>query len=80
MSLIFPSPRTCGRWTPTGLSLAVERVAKKADIDASPHDLRRTFASMLAARGVPAWRIRDYLGHASIATTEGYYVARGSIE
>jgi integrase len=46
----------------------------------SRHDLRRTCASLLAAAGVPAWRIRDYLGHASIVTTEAYYVKRGSFD
>jgi integrase len=44
--------------------------------DATLHDLRRTFAGILARRGVPVTRIRDYLGHESIATTEGYYVGR----
>jgi integrase len=44
------------------------------------HDLRRTFASLLAAKGVPTTRIRDYLGHASIATTESYYIARGQVD
>ena len=25
-------------------------------------------------------RIRDYLGHSSVATTESYYVARGQVD
>jgi integrase len=40
------------------------------------HDLRKTFAGLLAEQGVPTTRIRDYLGHSSVATTETYYVAR----
>lgn len=42
----------------------------------SLHDLRRSFASLLAERGVSTTRIRDYLGHTSVATTEGYYLRR----
>ncbi len=59
---------------------AIARISRRSGVDFSIHDLRRTFAGLLAARGVPAWRIRDYLGHQSVATTEGYYVARGSVE
>lgn len=37
-----------------------------------PHDLRHTYASRLVQRGVPLPRVRDLLGHSSIATTERY--------
>jgi len=35
-----------------------------------------TFAGTLASQGVPTTRIRDYLGHSSVAVTETYYVGR----
>jgi integrase len=85
LGLCFPDPEQAPDGSPRPLSEhtlrhAVERHAVRSGVAFTLHDLRRTFASMLAARGVPTTRIRDYLGHASIATTEGYYVARGSID
>jgi hypothetical protein len=56
----------------------VERAAKASGVDFTLHDLRRTFAGTLADRGVRTKRIRDYHGHSSLATTEGYYVGRNS--
>ena len=59
----------------------VRRIMRRAGVaHCTPHDLRRTFASLLAARGVPTTRIRDYLGLSSVATTEGYYLARGQVD
>jgi integrase len=54
----------------------IARLSKRLTVPFSFHDLRKTFAGMLAARGVPTTRIRDYLGHSSVATTETHYVAR----
>jgi integrase len=36
------------------------------------HDLRHTFATRLAARGVPLRTIQEYLGHADLKTTQIY--------
>jgi len=76
--LCFPSEAGTRR-DPANVRKTMLRIGKKAGADLTPHDLRRTFASLLASKGVPTTRIRDYLGHASIATTEGYYVARGQV-
>ena len=38
----------------------------------TPHDLRRTCASMLIEKGFDMTSVRDYLGHASISTTQLY--------
>ncbi len=62
---------------PSRLAHEVEGLSARAGVAFSLHSLRRTFASLLVERGVPAVRVRDYLGHASLATTEGYYLARG---
>lgn len=42
------------------------------------HDLRHTYGSWLAQRGVSLHKIRDLMGHASVTTTERYaYLAPG---
>lgn len=38
----------------------------------SAHDIRRTVASEMNAKGVPLEIIRAYLGHSDIKTTQGY--------
>lgn len=49
-----------------------------ADIRAAhPHDVRRTFASTLAAAGVPLLSISRLLGHTSTRTTEAVYARIG---
>jgi len=78
--LCFPSPATGERWLGSAVTHAFQRVSAAAEVEFTPHDLRRTFASILAARGVPPTRIRDYLGHASVATTESYYLERGAFD
>lgn len=77
--LCFPSDAGTRR-DPANIVHAVAGLSAKVEIPFSIHDLRRSFASLLAERGVPTTRIRDYLGHASVATTEGYYVARGQVD
>ncbi|WP_370238651.1 tyrosine-type recombinase/integrase, partial [Neptunomonas phycophila] len=45
----------------------------KAGVEAfSPHDLRRTFASMMLTNGEDIITVRDSMGHANVATTEKY--------
>ena len=36
------------------------------------HKIRKTYASVLSAAGIPIDRIREYLGHSNISTTLGY--------
>ena len=55
---------------------AVARVATRTGVDFSLHDLRRTFAGLIVRRGGQPAQAQKYLGHASIATTEGYYLER----
>lgn len=56
----------------------VTKIAKAKEVPLSFHDLRRTFAGDLAVRGVPTSVIQGYLGHASVGTTEAYYVGRNT--
>lgn len=46
--------------------------AKLADLGATLHDLRHTYASWLIQGGVPIERISELLGHASLSTTQIY--------
>lgn len=39
-----------------------------------PKDFRSSCASALIANNVPTIVVKDFLGHASVTTTEGYYV------
>jgi integrase/recombinase XerD len=55
-----------------GIQKKVERYAKSADIKASCHSLRRTFASNLLEEGAEVLAIKDLLGHASIQSSERY--------
>ena len=40
----------------------------------TPKDCRSSCASALIAGGVPTVVVKDFLGHASVSTTENYYV------
>jgi integrase len=51
-----------------------EAVAKRIH----PHGLRHLYAETLATAGVPVHEIRTLLGHASIATTDGYLPRAGT--
>lgn len=58
-------------------SQAVYHILKVRQVQAgvkpfSPHDLRRTFASMLLSNGEDIITVKDAMGHASVATTQKY--------
>ena len=55
-----------------GIQKKLERYAKAADIKASCHSLRHTFASNLLEAGAEVIAIKDLLGHASIQSSERY--------
>ena len=38
----------------------------------TPHSLRHTFATQKARMGATAFQLRDFLGHANLATTQLY--------
>lgn len=73
---LFPNP--AGGW----LRPNTAHVAMRHALDAAgypgvtPHELRRTAASVLDDAGVPVRAIADQLGHASIRTTQQSYLAR----
>jgi site-specific recombinase XerD len=57
-----------------GVRKLVAKYLKLAGIKkkASCHSLRHTFATAKAQQGVSAYRLRDWLGHASLETTQIY--------
>jgi integrase len=69
--LVFPSPVTGQRFN--NINSAWARLITAAAIKGFRfHDLRHTFASKLAMRGVDLYTVKEFLGHASIETTQRY--------
>jgi integrase len=59
----------------TAFQYAILSVAERSGIPFSPHDLRRTFASVAEIVGIPAYTIKKLLNHAGGAdVTAGYIV------
>jgi integrase len=52
---------------------ALERAAKRANVQASPYILRHTAAVWMAEDGVPLEEISQYLGHTSLELTRKHY-------
>lgn len=76
---VFPSPNGAMRdGKPTHLidpMLSWKAVLKLAGITErlTPHDLRRSFGSILLEEGVPMPAVSKMLGHRNVATTERHY-------
>jgi len=63
--------------TPKAIWHIVKAAAKRADIkNLAPHDLRRTCARLCHLAGGELEQIQFLLGHASVQTTEHYYVRK----
>ena len=61
------------RLTSRQINYVLEKYAERFDLQVkSSHKLRKTYASMCSANGVPIDFIREQLGHASLSTTFGY--------
>ena len=68
-----------------GLRWAFEKtfvnIADEAGIpQLTPHGLRRAFATLGAQAGISVWKLRVWMGHASVKTTEGYTDAAQSFD
>ena len=50
----------------------MERYTKAAEIEASCHSLRHTFASNLLEEGAQIISIKEFLGHSSVTSSERY--------
>jgi len=61
------------RLTSRQINYVLEKYAERFDLQVkSSHKLRKTYASLCNAKGIPIDFIREQLGHASLSTTYGY--------
>ena len=61
------------RLTSRQINYVLEKYAERnGHITKSSHKMRKTYASMLNAKGVPIDAIREQLGHSNLSTTYGY--------
>lgn len=75
---IFLSSR--GVYTANGVRALLNRIAVRANVeDVHPHRFRRTFASMMAARGMDIQTIQKLMGHTDINTTMIYITTDDSL-
>lgn len=64
---------TSQRMTPQAVYHILGQRREKSGIgECAPHDLRRTFASMMLDNGEDLITVRDAMGHASVTTTQRY--------
>jgi site-specific recombinase XerD len=62
------------KYSPTSLANIITEAAKRAKINknVTPHTLRHSFASYLVSININLKKIQEWMGHASIKTTEIY--------
>ena len=61
------------RLTSRQINYVLEKYGERTDQPTkSSHKMRKTYASMLNAKGVPIDAIRELLGHSNLSTTYGY--------
>ena len=69
----FPASRDHAHATYRQTRTVFARACDAAGLaDARPHDLRRSFLTMLAGAGANAFQLRDVAGHASLAMADRY--------
>ncbi len=57
-----------------GRQEAPKRAMERANlVDLRPHDLRRSFASLLVNSNVDIYQVKDLLGHSSVIMTQKAY-------
>ena len=71
---LFPSPVKPGcHVNAAGLSRTFGLVCQRIGIQGNFHMLRHTFAATCITNGIEIYRLKEWLGHATVQTTEQYY-------
>jgi integrase len=72
--LVFADPHTGGPIDKAAILRRYRRALKAAKLDESHrfHDLRHTFGTLSAAKGVPMRTLQEWMGHRDIDTTQRY--------
>jgi integrase len=73
-ALVFPDAHTGAPLDKAGVLRRLRKALKAAGLDVTHrfHDLRHTFGTALAARGVPMRTLQEWMGHRDIETTQRY--------
>jgi len=73
-ALVFPDPMDGLELRPAALLRRMRKALKAAGLEETHrfHDLRHTFGTRMAARGVPMRTLQEWMGHKDIATTQRY--------
>jgi site-specific recombinase XerD len=71
--LVFAHPHTGNPLDRTKVTRRFQQACTDAGVTVITfHELRHTFATRMAAQGVPIRKLQEWLGHADIATTQIY--------
>lgn len=62
----------CARLKPGGLNHYLQEISKKVGFKITPHEIRRTAATLLQFEGMELYDVKTFLGHENIATTQKY--------
>ncbi len=81
-NLVFPNPLTGSPQQRSEVHRRFKRTLRRAALreDMKFHGLRHTFATRLAAAGVPLVKLQEWLGHEHVATTQIYIDYQPSAE
>lgn len=69
---VFSSIRSGSRLTAKNLYAILKRIARKAKVKFTPHMLRHTFGRELVEANFNIYKLKEVMGHASVATTQSY--------
>lgn len=69
---LWRSIRDGGRLTEDALRQAIERIADRADVQCTPHKIRKTFITTMLRSGVDVFTLKKLSGHKSIEALKPY--------